>query len=133
MSSRHFYISQWYRDANAEIKRQKGLDKPKKKEKQEKRKSRRGRMDSESESEDEEEEEIDPKNDPKFAEVFRLTEARKDYLVSKICPFGYEKHARAGSVVSHIDSTSATLIVKYLSSKRPFFNSFDIYPFNGKM
>jgi len=127
LSSRHFYISQWYRDANAEIKRQKGLDRPKKKEKQEKRKSRRGKVDSESESEDEEEEEIDPKNDPKFAEVFRLTEARKDYLVSKICPFGYEKHARTGSVVSHIDSTSATLIVKYLSSKRPFFNSFDIY------
>eukprot|EP00092_Neocalanus_flemingeri_P037508 GFUD01040842.1.p1 GENE.GFUD01040842.1~~GFUD01040842.1.p1 ORF type:complete len:1343 (-),score=395.27 GFUD01040842.1:539-3985(-) len=62
-----------------------------------------------------------------MAEVFRLTEARKDYLVSKICPFGPEKNARAGSVVSHIDSTSATLIVKYLSSKRPFFNSFDIY------
>jgi len=127
LSSRHFYISQWYRDANAEIKRQKGLDRPKKREKQEKRKSRRGKADSDSESDEEEEEEIDPKNDPKFAEVFRLTEARKDYLVSKICPFGSEKHARAGSVVSHIDSTSATLIVKYLSSKRPFFNSFDIY------
>jgi len=129
MSSRHFYISQWYRDANAEIQRQKGLDKPKKKEKVEKRKSRRGKADSESESEDEEEEEeaIDPKTDPKMAEVFRLTEARKDYLVSKICPFGPEKSVRAGSVVSHIDGTSATLIVKYLSSKRPFFNSFDIY------
>eukprot|EP00090_Calanus_glacialis_P019633 TRINITY_DN3012_c0_g1_i1.p1 TRINITY_DN3012_c0_g1~~TRINITY_DN3012_c0_g1_i1.p1 ORF type:complete len:2150 (+),score=766.00 TRINITY_DN3012_c0_g1_i1:196-6645(+) len=127
LSSRHFYISQWYRDSNAEIKRQKGLDKPRKKEKQEKRKSRRGKADSESESEDDEEEEVDPKTDPKMAEVFKLTEARKDYLVSKICPFGPEKNARAGSVVSHIDSTSATLIVKYLSSKRPFFNSFDIY------
>merc|ERR1712142_630070 len=126
LSSRHFYISQWYRDANAEIKRQKGVDKPTKREKPEKRKSRRGK-DSESESEEEEEQEIDPKNDPKMAEVFRLTEARKDYLVSKICPFGQVKNARAGSVVSHIDSTSATLIVKYLSSKRPFFNSFDIY------
>jgi len=129
LSSRHFYISQWYRDANAEIQRQKGLDKPRKKEKIEKRKSRRGRADSESESEEEDDEEevIDPKTDPKMAEVFRLTEARKDYLVAKICPFGPEKNARAGSVVSHIDSTSATLIVKYLSSKRPFFNSFDIY------
>jgi len=128
LSSRHFYISQWYRDANAEIKRQKGLDKPKKKEKLEKRKSRRGKADSESDSdEEEEEEEVDPKNDPKLAEVFRLTEARKDYLVSKICPFGAEKNVRAGAVVSHIDSTGATLIVKYLSSKRPFFNSFDIY------
>merc|ERR1711874_629475 len=28
-SARHFYISQWYRDAHAEIKRQKGIDKPK--------------------------------------------------------------------------------------------------------
>jgi hypothetical protein len=34
LSSRHFYISQWNRDSNAEIKRQKGLDKPRKKEKQ---------------------------------------------------------------------------------------------------
>ena len=32
LSSWHFYISQWYRDSNAEIKRQKGLDKPRKKE-----------------------------------------------------------------------------------------------------
>ena len=52
------------------------------------------------------------------------------FLVSKILPFGdTSKTGKRGhsSLSSHIDETSATLIVKYLSSKRPFFNSFDIY------
>merc|ERR1719228_2970128 len=41
-SARHFYIAQWYRDANAEITKQNGIEKPKtKKEKHEKRRSRR--------------------------------------------------------------------------------------------
>lgn len=64
-----------------------------------------------------------------MAEVFRLTEDRKSYLTSKILPFGDSTRTgkRGHSLTSHIDNTSATLIVKYLSSKRPFFNSFDIY------
>ena len=72
---------------------------------------------------------MDPKNNPKLAEVFRLTEDRKNFLVSKILPFGdtAKTGKRGHSLSSHIDSTSATLIVKYLSLKRPFFNSFDIY------
>ena len=47
---------------------------------------------------------------------------RKNFLVSKISPY-----TKSDSVVSHIDKTSASLIVKYLSSKRLFFNSFDVY------
>ena len=49
--------------------------------------------------------------------------------MSKILPFGDTSKTgkRGHSLSSHIDETSATLIVKYLSSKRPFFNSFDIY------
>ena len=59
-------------------------------------------------------------------EVYRLTEARKEYLVSKICPFG-PTSKKNNTLMSHIDATAACLIVKYLSSKRPFFNSFDFY------
>ena len=92
--------------------------------------STRRKVESESESsEASEPEEVDPKNNPKLAEVFRLTEDRKNFLVSKILPFGdtSKPGKRGHSLSSHIDATSATLIVKYLSSKRPFFNSFDIY------
>ena len=49
----------------------------------------------------------------------------QDFLVSKIPPFG--AGSRAQLVSTHIDATSANLIVKYLSSKRPFFNSFNYY------
>ena len=45
------------------------------------------------------------------AEVYRLTEARKEYLVSKICPFGPTSQ-RSTTLASHIDSTAACLIVK---------------------
>ena len=63
--------------------------------------------------------------DSKKAELYRLREARKDYLVRKIPPFG--SGSRAQLVSTHIDATSAHLIVKFLSSKRPFFNSFNYY------
>ena len=40
LSARHFYIAQWYRDANAEIQKQNtGLDKPKRKDKHDKKRS----------------------------------------------------------------------------------------------
>ena len=131
LSARHFYIAQWYRDANAEIQKQNtGLDKPKRKDKHDKKRSRR-RVDSDSDSDSSESSEDSrddrASSDPRLAEVFRLTEARKDYLVTKISPFGCDGQTRAGSVISHLDNTSAGLIVKYLSSKRPFFNSFDLY------
>ena len=52
-SSRHFYISQWYRDSDAEIRKNSNKSKPRKKDKPEKsrRRGRRGR-DSDSESSD---------------------------------------------------------------------------------
>jgi len=132
-SSRHFYISQWFRDANAEIKRSKGVDTKKKKKKESSSSRRRGRQDSESEASDppSEDEESPDKNNQKMAEVFRLTEERKGFLTSKICLFGdsgskSSKHQQQ-SLSCHIDEMSAGLIVKYLSSKRPFFNSFDVY------
>ena len=100
---------------------------------------RRGRNETESEaSEDENDTENDESKNQKLAEVFRLTEERKTFLVSKISPFGDNGPAGSGKAAKqaassanflscHIDEMSASLIVKYLSSKRPFFNSFDVY------
>ena len=53
--ARHFYIAQWYRDANKEITKQNGIEKPRSK--KEKRKSRRRQMDSDSDSETEDSDE----------------------------------------------------------------------------
>jgi len=130
-SSRHFYISQWYRDSDAEIRKNSNKSKPRKKDKPEKsrRRGRRGRdSDSESSDDDDDEDDEEEKEETPVmnAEVYRLTEARKEYLVSKICPFG-PTSKRSTTLASHIDSTAACLIVKYLSAKRPFFNSFDFY------
>lgn len=57
----------------------------------------------------------------------RFKEHRKDFLISKIPPFGVSKGNKAQVLSTHIDHDSAHLIVKYLSSKRPFFNSFNYY------
>ena len=89
-SSQHVYISQWYKDADAGIKKKAAKSKPKKekKEKTPKGRSRRGEVESESsEEEDEEdaEEGKDKKLDPVLkAEADRLTEARKEYHRTKI-------------------------------------------------
>ncbi len=102
---------------------------------------RRGRNETESEASEDENEndtENDESKNQKLAEVFRLTEERKMFLVSKISPFGDNGSAGSGKAAKqsassanflscHIDEMSASLIVKYLSSKRPFFNSFDVY------
>ena len=112
----HFYISQWYRDSDAEIRKNSNKSKPRKKDKPEKsrRRGRRGRdSDSESSDDDDDEDEDEEKEETPVmnAEVYRLTEARKEYLVSKICPFG-PTSKRSTTLASHIDSTAACLIVK---------------------
>ena len=61
------------------------------------------------------------------AELFRLREERKDFLVKKILPFGVNRGHKAQVLSTHIDMDSAGLIARYLSSKRPFFNSFNQY------
>ena len=115
-SSRHFYISQWYRDSDAEIRKNSKKTKPRRKDKSEKsrQRGRRGR-DSESETSEDEDDEDDDERQEEMpamnAEVYRLTEARKEYLVSKICPFGPTSQ-RSTTLASHIDSTAACLIVK---------------------
>jgi len=136
MNARHFYICQWYRDANAVAKKPRKAKKSNSHNNNNKRKKRRRggeeSSDDSSESEQEEEEELeeeDEKNmsDSKKAELFRLREERKNFLVSKIPPFGIDRGQKAQVLSTHIDHDSAHLIVKFLSSKRPFFNSFNSY------
>ena len=80
--------------------------------------------------EDVSEDEEDPEeklSDSAKAELYRLREERKDFLVKKILPFGANRGNKAQVLSTHIDMDSAGLITKYLSSKRPFFNSFNQY------
>ncbi len=122
MNARHFYIGQWYRDVNA-MGRNKSTKTPKK------RKRRRASEDSsEEESEDDDEEDIEENmTDAEKMEYHREREIMKDFLVKKILPFGVSRGKKAQVLSTHIDQDSALLIVRYLSSKRPFFNSFDSY------
>nr|XP_040566817.1 nipped-B-like protein [Lepeophtheirus salmonis] len=121
MNARTFYICQWYRDINAEGKKPKPSPVKKKKKKRS----------SESSGEDEESDVSEPEpveedeTDTKKSELYRQKVKRKDFLVEKILPFGINEKTKVLS--THIDPPSAHLIVKYLSSKRPFFNSFDSY------
>lgn len=122
MNARHFYIGQWYRDANA-------LGKTPKTVKVKKAKKKRHPDDSTEEESASEDEVPDEENlsDSAKAELYRLREERKDFLVKKILPFGVSRGNKAQVLSTHIDHDSAGLITRYLSSKRPFFNSFNQY------
>ena len=134
LNARHFYIAQWYRDANADLNRK---DNPRKTPK--KKKKRRSKLaDSSEEESDESDQEDDDSDkvaiangeepsDPKMAELFRLCEKHKKILLAKILPYGSSRGQKASVLSTHIDHSSAQLIVRYLSSKRPFANSFNQY------
>lgn len=68
-------------------------------------------------------------NEHKNASLYRLTEIRKQFLVSKIRPFQDSVGAgnRTQVLQTYIDYESAELISRYLASKRPFSQSFDRY------
>ena len=122
MNARHFYICQWIRDINAIGKKPKT---PKKK-KNKNKKKKSGETSSEDEDDESSEEEREDQNNVDDS-LYRLKEELKDNLIEKIPPFGISKGAKAQVLSTHIDEDSAHLIVKYLSSKRPFFNSFNYY------
>lgn len=87
----------------------------------------------ESSEHDEEDEERKKANgetgDP--LETYRLTEARKKFLLSKIRPFDDSVSTKEGMknqvLQTYIDYDSAELVSRYLASKRPFSQSFSIY------
>lgn len=129
MNARHFCIGQWFRDANAFGKTPK-TPKKKKAAAAAGNKKKRGESSSEEESEESEEEEGDNEenlSDSAKTELYRVREEKKDFLVKKILPFGVSRGNKAQVLSTHIDHDSAVLITRYLSSKRPFFNSFNHY------
>merc|ERR1719266_770519 len=114
MNARHFYIGQWYRDANALGK----APKARKNREQKSAKKKRHPDDSSSEEDSVSEEEENPEDnlsDSAKAELYRLREERKDFLVKKILPFGINRGHKAQVLSTHIDMDSATLITRYLS------------------
>ncbi|XP_069694432.1 nipped-B-like protein A [Periplaneta americana] len=137
--ARHFYLAQWYWDADSEKRRPstggklspgKLLSRKKKMRKKRKDESSADETSGCSELDDDEDNKVPwQSNEHKNAALYRLIEIRKQFLVSKIRPF--EDKVGAGSrtqvLQTYIDYESAELISRYLASKRPFSQSFDRY------
>lgn len=128
--ARHFYLAQWYKDASAD--RRKSPSKSPSKKKIQRRKKRKDES-SEEESDDlsDEDEKDSRLNDAvqNNSEKFRLAEMRKNFLVGKIRPFqdSFCSGSRQQVMQTYLDYTSAELITRFLASKRPFSQSFDLY------
>ncbi|CAH1393670.1 unnamed protein product [Nezara viridula] len=124
--ARHFYLAQWYQDNCVQISSSTSK-KPSKK----KKKSGRRKLDSSEEDLSSEEEDVNESKvneDP--VEAYRQSEVRKRFLLSKIRPF--EDRVSTDGTKTHIlqtyiDYGSAELVARYLASKRPFSQSFDVY------
>ncbi|XP_076056049.1 nipped-B-like protein A isoform X2 [Oratosquilla oratoria] len=132
LHARHFYIAQWYRDSNSEIRRQK--QGPQVSPSKQKKKKRRNRKDDSGDEEstenetDDENERQNPENEALIAEVTRLAEKRKSFLLTKIPALPpATPGAKTQILQTHLDYENAELITRYLAAKRPFSQSFDVY------
>ncbi|KAK5639345.1 hypothetical protein RI129_011837 [Pyrocoelia pectoralis] len=129
--ARHFYIAQWYKDATNQKSFLAGSDRNKRS--NTKDNHRKHKVHSESMDESETEEQLerlkDTSTDQENAEKYRIIEARKKFLITRIRPF--RETISAGNRVqvfqTYIDYNSAELIAQYLASKRNFSLSFDQY------
>ncbi|XP_013793614.1 nipped-B-like protein A [Limulus polyphemus] len=147
--ARRFYIAQWYRDATAEVKPVRSPTKDKgelEQQQQEESPSKMNRGTSKTSrhrnkkvsnytyDEDDDEEELppdkdEPKPDPDKEDIqlkrLALAEDRKKFLLSLIQA---NNHGNSNINDEHlIDYDTAELISRFLASKRPFSQSFDIY------
>lgn len=132
--ARHFYLTQWYQDAQLRKKRvaqgEKGFATRKKQTK--KNRKHAAHPDSESsmsdDSDDDDVKVIKPGGTDQELnlEIFRLLDNRKKYLLSKISSFSPNSIVQQ-DIKTYIDYNNANLIAQYLASKRPFSQSFDIY------
>lgn len=128
--ARHFYLTQWYQDAQQRKKRVAQGEKGFASRKKQTKKSRKY-QDSESslddDSDDDEVRNIKPGGTDQELnlEIFRLLDNRKKYLLSKISSFSPNSNMQ--DIKTYIDYNNANLIAQYLASKRPFSQSFDIY------
>lgn len=145
--SRHFYLTQWYRDVMQRKKKigegEKGYASRKKVSKKRK-KFKGGQSDSsgnddESDEDDNDDGGVDGKSlaankknstiggvDHELnLEIFRILDKRKRYLLTKISP--YSDTTKVHEIKTYIDYSNAQLIAQYLASKRSFSQSFDKY------
>ncbi|CAN8005998.1 unnamed protein product [Ixodes hexagonus] len=134
--SRRFYVAQWYRDAMAEAKAKKPKDQKEPKEEvpkpQKVTNSRTCRNKSSKRNCEEEEEEEEDKpataqeaNEEEQSKKAALVEERKKFLLHMAKP------AEAGGSLKSdqgtLDYATAELISRFLASRRPFSQSFDVY------
>ncbi|XP_071508952.1 nipped-B-like protein A [Diadema antillarum] len=120
--ARQFFLAQWYRDTNAEV--EQVMKAPQSKKKTTKKDS----DDEDSEEEDdseEEEEEKEKDTDAKTAEILRAAERRKGFLLKTVRVRRPAGAIRKGKNIMTYES--AAFVVRYLASRRPFSQSFDIY------
>ncbi|KAL8600997.1 hypothetical protein ACOMHN_030654 [Nucella lapillus] len=103
--ARQFYIAQWYRDTTVEAEK----------------KMRQQQNTSGSDDEDFNETEAET-----TTEVMQNVEKRKNFLLSQIAST-QNTLATYRPSPSKLDYDSACLVARYLSSKRPFAQSFDVY------
>lgn len=96
--ARQFYIAQWFRDTNKEA------------EKQHKKAD----------------EDFDAEQEEKSTEHMTDIEARTKFLLCQV-EINYKPYSSYKPSPSKLDYDSACLVARYLSSKRPFAQSFDIY------
>ncbi|XP_050664265.1 nipped-B-like protein A isoform X2 [Leptidea sinapis] len=128
--SRHFYITQWYRDMVVQPKAS-----PTKKPKNKSKKRYKDESSEEESDDDDSDGGIkDSKSDKKHislavlsAEKFKTIERRKKFFLEKIRPFRYQGGTQVQVMQSYIDYSGAELISQYLASKRSFSQSFDKY------
>lgn len=124
--ARYFYIAQWYNDiSNPQNAPQ--TSSPSKKVKKSKKKSKRRVETSDEEETEDEEEEDKPKDESPLANL-KFNETKKSFFLSKVKPFCNGGDGKKIQILqTFIDYSSAELITRYLASKRPFSQSFDMY------
>lgn len=130
--ARHFYLTQWYKDALLRKRRVADGEKGFASRKKQSKKKRKFRDESDSSDNDESDDDDDVKQvkagvpDQELnLEIFRLLDERKKYLLSKISPFSPNSNVQ--DIKTYIDYNNAYLIAQYLASKRQFSQSFDKY------
>lgn len=130
--ARHFYLTQWYKDALLRKRRVADGEKGFASRKKQSKKKRKYRDESDSSDNDDSDDDDDVKEvragvpDQELnLEIFRLLDERKKYLLSKISPFSPNSNVQ--DIKTYIDYNNAYLIAQYLASKRQFSQSFDKY------
>ncbi|XP_072030780.1 nipped-B-like protein A isoform X2 [Amphiura filiformis] len=124
MFARYFYIAQWFRDTAMELDTAMKVP-PKEKKKRKKRDHDDSSDESSEESDSSEEDEVveEVKVD---AEVLQSFEKRKGFLlgVIRINRLSNMSFRKSNHILTY---DSAALVARYLASRRPFSQSFDIY------